>query len=99
MPAMTLTPITLLDEYYGEGYGVPSSATRATITAFEQSSIRLDTTYTAKAAAAALDDCLRQPDKPVLYWHTYNSADVSDFERRVNAADLPNAIAARLEHD
>lgn len=96
IPEIALTPIALLDEYYGEGYGVPSSATRATITAFAQSAIRLDTTYTAKAAAAALDDCLRQPDKTVLYWHTYNSADVSELEGRVNASDLPDNIAARL---
>jgi D-cysteine desulfhydrase family pyridoxal phosphate-dependent enzyme len=64
---------TLLDGYLGEGYGVPSSASRDAIRRCAQlEGLLLDPVYTAKAMAALLEDAARgeSGDAPVLFWHT-----------------------------
>ena len=96
LPTLTLNPISLLDSYYGDGYGVPTAETTQTINCFSKGGIDLDHTYTAKAAAAALQCCLDHPDQTILYWHTYNSADSSKLVQDVSEQDFPDDVRAVL---
>jgi len=61
--------------YLEDGYGAPSDRGRAAIARFARRDVlQLDTTYSAKAAALALD--LLEPQKargPVLFWATKSS--------------------------
>ena len=73
--------------YLGDGYGVPTKAADSVTQRLKDSEgITLDATYTSKAFAAVLDFCQHQGKTagPVLYWHTYNSVDLTD---RANLAD------------
>jgi D-cysteine desulfhydrase len=64
---------TLLEDYYGDGYGEATSEAVSAINIMsDQEGITLEATYTGKAFAAFLDD-LKTTDKPVLFWHTFNS--------------------------
>lgn len=65
----------LIDNYYGDGYGVRSEAGDRASATFAQCGITLDQTYTAKAAAAFLDATKKSTDIQ-LYWHTFNSRPV-----------------------
>lgn len=56
--------------YLGRGYGHATEAGRQAIAAFRQAGVPLDTTYSAKAAAACLDHAAG----PTLFWSTKNSA-------------------------
>ena len=60
----------------GHGYGYATEAGRSAITAFQQSSMALDTTYSAKAAAALIQ-AAQGPHAllsgPVLFWATKSS--------------------------
>ncbi len=67
-------PPRLLDDYFGAGYGTATAAGDAATREFGASGVRLEPTYTAKTAAAALDYCDRNEQESVLYWHTFNSA-------------------------
>ena len=88
IPAVDLNAPLILNDYFGDGYGRP---TEAGVRAYEQlknrAGIILDLTYTAKTFAAVIDHCRIHTDKsePVLYWHTYNSVDLSE---QVNPADV-----------
>lgn len=58
--------------YLGGGYGEPTAEGRGAIQAFrEHAGFELDTTYSAKAAACALD---RVGRGPVLFWSTKSTA-------------------------
>lgn len=78
----------LVGDYYGDGYGVATEKGQAAIELFKSAGIKLEQTYTAKAAAAFLDQ-LEATDGPVLYWDTYNSNDMSVTASKVSAEDLP----------
>ncbi len=67
-----IPPPTLIDTYYGEGYGVRTEEGDRATAKFADCGITLDQTYTAKAAAAYLDSIGASSDAR-LYWHTYNS--------------------------
>jgi 1-aminocyclopropane-1-carboxylate deaminase/D-cysteine desulfhydrase-like pyridoxal-dependent ACC family enzyme len=73
LPLLQLREIDLDDGYYGRGYGYASVAGDAAMETFEKRGIALESTYTAKAAAAALQLCRNNPEETVLYWHTFNS--------------------------
>ena len=61
------------DQYFGDGYGVPTTAGQAAMVRFaEDFAIPLEATYTGKAAAAFLDALATTPG-PVLFWDTFNS--------------------------
>jgi D-cysteine desulfhydrase len=62
------------NDFYGEGYGVPSPESEQAISIFQRAGIKLENTYSAKAAAAFLQQ-LKKSDKPQLFWQTFNSAD------------------------
>lgn len=67
-----LPKATLIDSYYGQGYGVATEAGDKASEKFAQCGISLDQTYTAKAAAAFLD-AAENSTNTLLYWHTFNS--------------------------
>ena len=100
LPNISFAPPLILQDYLGGGYGTP---TRAVSEAYhlmrEKEGITLDPTYTAKTFAAVLDYCRNhQADRgPVLYWHTYNSVDLSIQADAFNRRDLPEPLQALIE--
>lgn len=70
-------PCHFSDNFYGEGYGVASEASQSAIDIFKAQGITLENTYTAKAAAAFLQQLNKEDQynaKPQLFWQTFNSA-------------------------
>jgi D-cysteine desulfhydrase len=66
--------VELRHEYIGRGYGLSTAAAEAAQEALRGIGIHLDTTYTAKAAAALLDQA-RHAQGTVLFWHTLSAAE------------------------
>lgn len=95
---LELPKITLIDQYFGAGYGHASPEGDWAQQMFEQTDIGLDPTYTAKTAAAALNCCANHTDKNILYWHTYNSADMSDLAAKADLGSLPTELQSFLRH-
>lgn len=81
----------LLDEYFGEGYGVATKKGVLASQKFQAVGIKLEQTYTAKAAAAFLD-LLERHQSPVLFWNTYNSRNMSAQASAVDASGLPKEL-------
>lgn len=90
VPDIQLQNIELDQDYYGAGYGHATAAGNAATTEFESAGIELESTYTAKAAAATLAHCRENPLETVLYWHTFNSvvADVNLESAQIEAMPL-----------
>lgn len=82
----------LLHDYYGEGYGHATAAGQRATAVFAEQGIVLEQTYTAKAAAAALAICDSAAKETVLYWHTYNSVDLSAEADSVLLDELPERL-------
>ena len=100
LPNITVRVPVILHDYIGSGYGAPSRAGRTAYhLMYEKEGITLDPTYTAKTFAAVLDYCRsRSTDRgPVLYWHTYNSADLSDQAKEFDYRDLPKSLKIFIE--
>lgn len=76
IPKIPLKPINLDDDYYGEGYGFSTESGDKAIETFSGRGITLESTYTAKAAAAVIDTCSEKSQQSILYWHTFNSAEL-----------------------
>ncbi|MBI3998222.1 MAG: pyridoxal-phosphate dependent enzyme, partial [Armatimonadetes bacterium] len=74
LPAPPPEAIEVLDGYVGEGYGIPTAASREAAELFARlEGLPLDPTYGAKAAAGLIDLCRRGAsgrDDAVLFWHT-----------------------------
>jgi D-cysteine desulfhydrase len=80
-------------DYAGSGYGLVTEAgTEASQLTLEQEAIKLDPTYTAKTMAGVIDAVRRGEKGPILYWHTFNSVDLSPIANRVDYQDLPSAF-------
>jgi len=92
-PTLTRQDITLLDQYFGPNYGVPTSqGARAIDLAERFEKIKLDPTYTGKTFAAILGERIRLglKERTVLYWNTLSSVDLSARIERANIEeDLP----------
>lgn len=75
VPARPLpaTDFVWQDDYFGTAYGAETAAGTTAIARFADTGIALEQTYTAKAAAAFLDQ-LQHSVEPVLFWHTWSSA-------------------------
>jgi 1-aminocyclopropane-1-carboxylate deaminase/D-cysteine desulfhydrase-like pyridoxal-dependent ACC family enzyme len=75
------------------------SGSRACHLMQEKEGIRLDPTYTAKAFAAVLDYCRNHQVNrgPVLYWHTYNSVDLSNQAAEADLRNLPQSLQNFIE--
>jgi D-cysteine desulfhydrase len=75
----------------GRGYAIPTEeGARAAALAQELEGIRLDSTYTAKAFAALINDAPRLSGESVLFWNTYDPRTVST--EGVTPEDLPRAF-------
>lgn len=97
IPHIRAADITILDQYFGEDYGVPTDVgLLAMEMAMDRADLRLEPTYTAKAFAGLIGerDRLELADKHVLYWHTLSSADLSE---RVANADIERDLPAGYE--
>jgi 1-aminocyclopropane-1-carboxylate deaminase/D-cysteine desulfhydrase-like pyridoxal-dependent ACC family enzyme len=92
IPEINLNKIELLDSFYGDGYGISTAEAEAAIRCFDSVSINLETTYTAKAAAAAVKCCRENSDKRILYWHTYNSSDISGLMDSTKFDKIPGDL-------
>lgn len=87
-----LNKIYLDDNYYGDGYGFSTEKGDQAIQEFEKRGIKLESTYTAKAAAAAIELCSEKPQESVLYWHTFNSAELDNNLSNKELSSLPNSL-------
>lgn len=102
IPDIPIHPPTILDDYFGNGYGyVTDKGKSAYHLLKEREDIRLDPTYTSKTFAAVLDYCAKPEnrDTSVLYWHTYNSVDMSEQAASVYYKDLPKELQKFIETD
>jgi D-cysteine desulfhydrase len=90
----TYTPqFELTTEHAGTAYGEPSTeGTEATQLANEYEKLILDPTYTAKTLAGAISFIRKGGKGPVLYWHTFNSVDLSSIANTVDYRSLPSAF-------
>jgi D-cysteine desulfhydrase len=88
-------PEPLLLDGEGAGYGVPTPQTEQTIAQFRDAwGIALECTYTAKAAACALQRL--RTGAPVLLWHTFNSRPLDALPRAACEHPFPPPIARAL---
>jgi D-cysteine desulfhydrase len=95
LPDLTIRKPFIVENYYGSGYGVPTQAgSKVSRLVKKEEGIALDPTYTAKTFAAVYDHCRKQGrnSDPVLYWHTYNSVDLTPQADGVDYRRLPKAI-------
>ena len=101
IPEITISAPRILNDYFGDGYGCPTKAGMEALERFrERENIKLDPTYTAKTCAALLD-FVRDPSHAndcILYWHTYNSVDLSAEAATVDYRDLPSALHRFFEN-
>jgi 1-aminocyclopropane-1-carboxylate deaminase/D-cysteine desulfhydrase-like pyridoxal-dependent ACC family enzyme len=96
-PSRPGPPIALeiTDRYLGRGYGYATRAGEDAIALAARYGLTLDTTYTSKTCAAALD--LPPESDPVLYWHTLSSAPMAPLLRDApGEADLPEDVRSLL---
>jgi len=95
LPDINIRGPEILDDYFGDGYGVPTrAASKVSRLLRDREGINLDPTYTSKAFAAVSDYC-QHPGKtagPVLYWHTYNSVDLTEQADSVDYRELPKPL-------
>jgi len=95
LPDINIREPEILNDYFGDGYGVPTkAASKVSRLLKDREGITLDTTYTSKAFAAVYDYCQSQGQTagPVLYWHTYNSVDLTNQANSVDHRRLPKAL-------
>lgn len=91
--------LTLRTGYLGGGYAERTPECVGALDLFARTEgLRLDTTYTAKAAAALVDDARagRLDGKQVAFWNTYNSRPYPAAVRRVPASDVPAEFQSML---
>jgi 1-aminocyclopropane-1-carboxylate deaminase/D-cysteine desulfhydrase-like pyridoxal-dependent ACC family enzyme len=95
VPALRITPPIILNDYMGAGYGVPTIKGLAAVERFrEEAGINLEPVYTGKTCAAVLDfirDAAHAHDT-ILFWNTFNSADLSLESQAVDYHQLPKEL-------
>jgi 1-aminocyclopropane-1-carboxylate deaminase/D-cysteine desulfhydrase-like pyridoxal-dependent ACC family enzyme len=95
VPDVTLGSQRVFHEYFGGEYGLPTAEGMEALRLFgEREGIKLEPTYTAKTCACLLD-FIKEPARAgdaVLYWHTYNSADLSRDAGLVDCRELPHCF-------
>ncbi len=83
------------DEFFGEGYAVPTDGTLQAVQLAEDIlDLGLETTYTGKALAALIHDerAARLEGKNVLFWNTYNSRDYPDAVADCSMDSIPASL-------
>jgi D-cysteine desulfhydrase len=94
VPALAIAPadFDLVRDQLGAGYGAPTTAAREAVEAAARCGVLLETTYTGKALAALRERAVRAawPQRPVLFWNTYNGVDVeARAPRPLDPGSLP----------
>ena len=88
--------IHISDDQMGEGYGLATQAGDDACTQFASAGLTLDTTYTAKAAAAFLADPLTA-DGRTLFIHTLSLAAPTAAIAHASLDMIPREISEKLE--
>ncbi|QDG54622.1 pyridoxal-phosphate dependent enzyme [Persicimonas caeni] len=97
VPRISSSEVTMLDDYFGKDYGVPTDAGMEAIAlAKAHGGLKLEPTYTGKAFAGLLGERehLELANKNVLYWHTLSSADLSE---RIAQADVEHDLPSEYQ--
>ncbi|MDH3982067.1 MAG: pyridoxal-phosphate dependent enzyme [Kiritimatiellaceae bacterium] len=92
IPVIKESDIIIRDEFFGEGYGIPTPEAEEAVELFQTlENVYLETTYTGKATAALLHDLRsgKLDHRTVLYWNTLNSRDFSSEIVNIDFHDLP----------
>jgi len=92
IPRTTLPNIHLDSKFYGKGYGAASKEGSEATSIFSAGGIQVEPTYTAKTAAAVLAHSNKDPQKTILYWHTYNSANMKCQLQKADISKLPSSL-------
>jgi D-cysteine desulfhydrase len=87
--------VTLRHDQMGAGYGRATAAGTHATQVFDAAGLRLDATYTAKAAASLLADAEPLP----MFWHTLSAVAPRELLRDANPADLPRPFAKYMSGD
>ena len=99
-PIVSDPDIAIRNEFLGQDYGIPTAEGREAVRLFEAlEGIRLDNTYTGKAAAALIHD-LRNGSlngRSVLFWNTLNAIDFSGRIEDIDFRSLPADFHAYFE--
>ncbi len=92
---LTPSQVAMRNDQYGGKYAqyTPESVEAVNLLA-QSDGIKLEGTYTGKAMAALLKDAREGllTGKNVLFWNTYNSADLTDAVRDVDYQELPSGF-------
>jgi 1-aminocyclopropane-1-carboxylate deaminase/D-cysteine desulfhydrase-like pyridoxal-dependent ACC family enzyme len=93
-PAAALRLVELRHDQIGTGYGHATPAGEQALQSFAAAGLRLDTTYTAKAAAGLLDSA--RAGVP-LFWHTLSAVEPLELRHAGGAAMLPAPFTRYLD--
>jgi 1-aminocyclopropane-1-carboxylate deaminase/D-cysteine desulfhydrase-like pyridoxal-dependent ACC family enzyme len=100
VPDVAIGAQRVIHDYFGGAYGLPTKEGLEAMRLFsEREGIKLEPTYTAQTCACLLD-FIREPSRakdPVLYWHTYNSVDLSRDALAVDFRELPSVFHGFFE--
>jgi D-cysteine desulfhydrase len=93
------TNFELTDKFYGGQYGrVTKEGQEAVELIKKTEDITLETTYTGKTLAGLIQFIRdTNPVKPVLFWNTYNSVDLSSVANQVDYRHLPKIFHPLFE--
>jgi D-cysteine desulfhydrase len=87
--------IVLESRYLGQGYGHPTAWGALATKNGRHLQVALDTTYTAKAFAAAIDRFARREFGEILYWHTLSSVPIDRVLASSTQPLLPGPMRER----
>lgn len=93
---LNLEDISFEKGHFGKGYGYPTEAGKSAMRLIaDTEGIQLDLTYTAKTFGALLEHVKdSSTNGPVLFWHTFNSADLSPKLLGVEPTSLPKELSS-----
>jgi len=100
--AISPSDFELVRDQIGPGYGAPTAAGREAVDEAARCGIRLETTYTGKTLAALRERVSRRgwPERPLLFWNTYNSVDAeARAPRPLDPEQLPALFRRFVEED
>jgi D-cysteine desulfhydrase len=91
--------LTIRGEFFGRGYAVVTADAEEAIDLMrDREDVRLDVAYTGKALAGLIADARSGAlsGKRVLFWNTYNAADLSPLSSRATCDHIPRSLRAYL---
>jgi 1-aminocyclopropane-1-carboxylate deaminase/D-cysteine desulfhydrase-like pyridoxal-dependent ACC family enzyme len=94
--ADVLSRLEIRHDQIGRGYGHATADAARAQQAFEAAGLRLDATYTAKAAAGLLAEEPETAEGPTLFWHTLSRHEPSDAIAAGREREFPRSFADYL---